>query len=174
MSPKLLSLAIIAASLAGSPSFAQAALAAQAAPTPRVGMQVVDTKGRPVGMVTAMKGGNLIVRTDRLEATLPASSFTVQDGKLWFAMTRDQLNASIEAAAAAAEAALAPGASVKGAEGHVIGTIEAIDQEFATIKTVGGKMIKVPRAGIAASGDGAVIGMTAEQLEAVLAQTKSE
>jgi len=50
-----------------------------------VGMTVVDTAGAPVGTVTAIKGDNLQVKTDKHEALLPKSSFTVSGNTLLFA-----------------------------------------------------------------------------------------
>jgi hypothetical protein len=144
---------------------ASVALAQQAAGF-TVGMQVTDAKGAPVGTVTAINGDIVTVKTDRLEANLAKSSFAQDQGKLLVGMTQAELNAVVEKDQAAAEASLAVGAAVKGSAGSPVGTIDAIDAEYVTIKLSSGKLVRLPRAGIAGSASGAVIGLTAEQLEA--------
>jgi len=100
------------------PSFAQAA-----------GQQVVDTSGAAVGTVVRVDGGNVIVKTDKHEVALPKTSFTPNEGKLLFGMTQAQLNAEVEKNLAAAAALIAPGATVKGSAGAVVGTIDSVDAE---------------------------------------------
>ncbi len=138
-----------------------------------VGKTVLDPKEGKVGVVSAVRDGNVIVKTDRLEATLPATSFTYQQNKLYFGMTQVELNAAIEKAAADREAALAaalqPGAAVKGSAGTVLGTIEQVDDEYVALKLASGKIVRIPRSGIAATVDGAIAGVSAAELEAQLA-----
>ena len=146
---------------------------AQTAITP--GMQVVDTSGGAVGTVIGVKDGNLTVKTDRHEAVLGRDSFTPHQGKLLFGMTRDQLNAAIESDIAAANAAVVPGAVVKGAGGTRIGTLDSIDAETATIKLESGNRVRIPRSGIRGTPEGdTVIGLTADQLEAQASSSSSE
>jgi acetamidase/formamidase len=139
-----------------------------AAASAHLGKSVVDPRGGPIGTVTAVKGDILVVKTDRLEASLPVGSFTEQGGKLYFGMTREELNVAIEKASveqqAAIAAALTPGATVRGSAGNEIGKIEAIDDQFATIMLTNGKKVRIPRSGIAGTPKGAVIGMSAEDL----------
>ena len=131
-----------------------------------VGMQVVDAKGGAVGTVSGVMGEHVVVKTDRHEVRLPKASFTVDQNKLLFGMTQAELNAATDKSLADAAAALVVGATVKGSGGATVGTIDAIDGEFATIKLISGNMVRIPRTGLGASADGAVIGMTAAQLEA--------
>lgn len=156
--------ALASASLAlATPGFAQATGFA-------VGAQVLDSSGNPVGTVTSVNGDVVTVKTDKLDANLGKASFAQQDGKLYIGMTQAELNALVEKDKAAAEASLAVGAPVKGTAGTQIGTIEAIEAEFVTIKLDSGKSIRIPRGGIAGSANGAVIGLTAAELEAQVAQ----
>lgn len=136
-----------------------------------VGKPVVDAKGAPVGQVVGARQGLLFVKTDKQETSLPLSSFTFMGGKLYIALTQAQLNAEVEKSLALMSQALAPGATVKGSAGNVLGAIEAIDTEFATIRLTGGQTIRIPRSSIAATPGGAVIGMTAAELEAAVAAT---
>lgn len=151
--------AFASASLAlASPAFAQAGGFA-------VGTPVLDSSGNPVGTVAAINGDVVTVKTDKLDANLAKASFAEQEGKLYIGMTQAELNAVVEKDQAAAAASLAVGAEVKDSAGAVAGTIEAIDAELVTIKLASGKSVRIPRAGIAGSANGAVVGLTAADLE---------
>ena len=153
----------LALALPGAPA------AAQAAAQITVGMQVTDANGGPVGTVTAIQGDNLVVKTDKHEALLAKGSFTPADGKLLFGMTQAQLNAEIEKGLAAADAAVAAGATVKGANGAVLGTIDAVEAQSVTMKLPSGQLVKMSRKGVRGNADGTVTtGLTAEQLQAQL------
>jgi hypothetical protein len=134
-----------------------------------VGMQIVDTSGAPVGTVTAIKGDNIQVKTDKHEALLPKASFTLDKGKLLFGMTQAQLDTQIEAAAAASQKAIVAGATVNGSAGTSVGKIESVDGANVTITLTSGKKIQVPSSGLRGNADGTVtIGYTADQLEALV------
>ena len=134
-----------------------------------VGTEVTDANGGAVGTVTAVNGDVITIKTDRLETNLSKSSFAESEGKLLVGVTQAELNAAIEKDKAVAEASLAVGAPVKDSAGAAAGTIDAIDAEFVTIKLASGKSIRIPRTGIAGSANGAVIGLTAADLEAQVA-----
>lgn len=144
------------------------ALAAPAAPAlaQAAGTQVVDTSGGAVGTVVRVGGDNVVIRTDKHEVALPKSSFTAHEGKLLFGMTQAQLNAATEKSLAEAAAAIAPGATVKGSGGAVVGTIDAVDTETVTIKLASGSLVRVPKSGVAAGNGEVVVGLTAQELEA--------
>jgi preprotein translocase subunit YajC len=150
--------------LIATPAFAQADAF-------KVGTVVTDANGGPVGTVTAVNGDVVTVHTDKLDANLAKASFTPSEGKLLVGLTQAELNAAVEKDQAAAAASLAVGAEVKGTGGAVLGTIDAIDGEFVTIKLASGSKVRIPRSGIAGSASGAVVGLTAEQLEAQVAPT---
>jgi preprotein translocase subunit YajC len=145
---------------------ALAALSVPAAAAVTAGAVVKDTKGGEVGTILRVEGANLVLKTDRHEVTLPVSSFTATDEGALFGMTRDQLNAEVDKAKAAADAQIVAGATVKGAAGAVVGTIEAVDAQFVTLKLTSGTSIRLPRNAVAGSPNGPVTGMTAEQIEA--------
>jgi hypothetical protein len=159
---RFLSMIIASSALAlSAPAFAQAA--APIAP----GMQIVDTTGASVGTVSAIQGDNVLVKTDKHETLVPKASFTVNNGKLLFGMTQAQLNAEVEKGLAAAEASVAQGATVKGANGKVLGTIDTVDAESVTMKLPSGQLVKMPRQSVRGNVDGTVTsGLTSEQLEA--------
>jgi preprotein translocase subunit YajC len=83
-----------------------------------------------------------------------------------FALSREQVNAEVDKALAAAAAQIVPGATVKGTQGAAVGTIEAVDSEFVTLKLKSGISVRLPRAAIAAGPEGVFTSLTAEQLEA--------
>jgi hypothetical protein len=144
------------------------AIAAPAA-AQSVGMQIVDTAGAPVGTVTAIKGDNIQVKTDKHEALLPKSSFTVNNGKLLFGMTQAQLDSKIEESAAASQKAIVAGATVNGSAGAAIGKIETVENGQVTISLTAGKRIQIPSTALRGNSDGSVtIGYTAEQLDALV------
>lgn len=155
---------LIVVALAGASPVAFSAAHAQA-----VGMQIVDTSGAPVGVVTAIKGENVQVKTDKHEVLLPKASFRADKGKLVMAMTQAQLDSKIEETAAASAKAIAVGATVNGSAGTALGKIESVDSGNVTIALNSGKKIRVPSNGLRGNPDGTVtIGYTAEQLEALL------
>lgn len=162
-----------AAAIAAAPVTLTPVLAATAAEvTP--GMQVVDPSGVAVGLVTAVKGDSLILKTDRHEVQLPLASFTASEGKLLFGMTAAELNAETEQALAAASAAIAVGAQVYGSDGSLAGQIEAVDESLVTIKLSSGATVRLPRSGVAGSENGAMLGVTTEQLNELAAQANTE
>lgn len=153
----------IAFGLPAAPAFAQA----QAGVV--VGMQVTDAAGGPVGTVAAVQGENLLIKTDKHEALLPRTSFSVNGNKLLFGMTQAQLDSEIEKNLSAANAAIVAGASVKGTGGTAVGTIESVADGKVTIALQDGKKIAVPEQGLRGNSDGTVtIGYSAAQLEALL------
>ena len=166
------SIALTAASLSAMAVPASAQTASSAI-TP--GMQVVDTAGGAVGTVIAIKDNILTIKTDRHEAVLGTDSVTPHEGKLLFGMTRAELNAAIDRDIAAANAALVPGAIVKGAGGTKIGTLDAIDADSATIKLESGNRVRIARSGIRGTPEGdTVIGLTADELEAQASAASAE
>ena len=132
----------------------------------KVGTVVTDANGGAVGTVTAVNGDVVTVHTDKLDANLAKGSFTPSEGKLLVGLTQAELNAAVEKDQAAAAASLAVGAEVKGTGGAALGTIDEINAEYVTIKLASGNKVRVPRSGVVGSANGAVVGLTAEQLEA--------
>ena len=164
--------ALVTAAAALQPAFAQQPAAqpgAQQAPAQAgmaVGAKVSDANGGEVGSISKVDGQFVVVKTDKHEVRLPVTSFTAHNGGFLFGMTRDQLNAEVEKTLAAANAKIVAGASVTGSQGGNVGTIEAIDDQFVTVKLVSGQKVRLPRAAVAPGPNGAVIGMTVAELEA--------
>ncbi len=140
--------------------------AAQADANFSAGAKVSDTQSGEVGTITSVDGDFVILKTDKHEVRLPKTSFTAHQGGFIMAMTRAQVNAAVEQTQAQAASTLVAGALVHGNEGGTVGTIDAIDDQFATIKLTSGKLVRLPRGAIAAGTNGALIGMTVAELEA--------
>jgi preprotein translocase subunit YajC len=131
------------------------------------GMQVTAPNGGAVGSVKAVQGDNLLINTGTHEVLLPKTSFTAQDGKLYFGMTQAQLNAEIEKSVAAASASIAAGASVKGLQGTEIGKIDSVTDSDVVIVLPTGQKIQVAKSGVRGNADGTVtVGLNADQLKA--------
>ncbi len=156
----------------GAPS-AQGGQAAQPAQAARAGVapgaRVSDPKGGEVGTVSRVDGQFVILKTDKHEARLPVSSFTAHNGGLLVAMTRDELNAAVEKTMAEASQKITVGAIVSCSQGGTVGTINALDEQFVTVKLGSGKLVRLPRTSLAPGPNGAVIGMTVAELEAAAA-----
>ena len=143
-----------------------ALLSVPAAAAITAGAIVKDTKGGEVGTIVRVEGAQLVLKTDKHEVPLPVSSFTATAEGALFGMTRDQLNSEVDKALAAASAQIVVGATVKGSAGATVGTIEAVDAQFVTLKLTSGTSIRLPRNAVAGGPNGPVTGLTAEQIEA--------
>jgi hypothetical protein len=145
---------------------ALAAVSFPAAAAVTAGAVVKDTKGGEVGTILKVEGDQLVLKTDKHEVPLPVSSFTATDTGALFGMTRDQLNAEVDKAKAAAEAQIVAGATVKGPTGAEVGKIEAVDSQFVTLKLPSGATVRAPRTAFAGGPAGPVTSLTTDQLEA--------
>ena len=167
--------------LLGAVASAQPALAVQAQGAIVAGAKVNDPKGGEVGTVVKVDGQFVILKTDKHEARLPVASFTPHQGAFLVAMTRDELNAAIDKTLGEANQKIAVGAAVSGSQGGNVGVIDAMEGDLVTLKLASGVKVRLPRASLAPGPNGAVIGMTAAELEAAAAaaggaaaQTKPE
>lgn len=145
---------------------------AQQAQSIMPGTQIIDPSGAPVGTVYSVKGDQLVVRTDKHDVRLPASPFAFDKGKLVFALTREQLNKQTEQAIAEANAKLVVGTPVYGTGGALAGTIQSIDGSLLTLKLTSGKLIRLPRNAVAPNVRGAVLGMSAAELQRLIEQAR--
>lgn len=168
---KKLILSAVPLAVAASVTGLQPVVAQGAAPSAAVsaGARVTDANGGEVGTISKVDGQFVVLKTDKHEVRLPVTSFTAHNGALLFGMTRDQLNAEVEKTLAAASAKIVAGAAVSGSQGGNVGTIDAIDDQFVTVKLASGKKVRLPRSAVAPGPNGAVIGMTVAELEAAAA-----
>ncbi|MBX3561980.1 MAG: hypothetical protein KF780_09240 [Sphingomonas sp.] len=141
--------------------------AAVSAQTLSVGTPVTDPDGGPVGTITAIEGDAVLLRTDRHEVRLPASSFAVTEEAALIGLTRDQLNTQVDQMLAQAQQAFVVGATLHDREGAVIGQVEALDDETLTVQ-ISGQQVRLPRAAVAAAPNGLIVGATLAELQSQL------
>ncbi|MGE3746755.1 MAG: hypothetical protein AB7G25_13800 [Sphingomonadaceae bacterium] len=144
-----------------------AALAADAGV--KVGAAVSDTAGNPVGTIDSVSGDLAVVSTGTNKVSLPVSSFGLGTKGPIIALTKAQLDAAANSAKADAKAELmaqlTQGATVFGSAGSAIGSIDAVDTQFVTVM-VDDQKVKLPIESFSKGAQGAVIGMTADELKA--------
>lgn len=146
-----------------------AAHAADAAAKVAVGATVSDTSGNPVGTIEQVSGDLAVLSTGANKVSLPLSSFGAGAKGPVIAMTRAEVDAAASGAAAAAKAdlmtQLSKGTAVTDPAGAKVGTVEAVEGEFATIATANSK-VRLPLSAFAKGENGPVIAMTAAELDA--------
>ena len=80
-------------------------------------------------------------------------------------MTQAQLDAAVDQANQAAQAAFAVGTQVKDRDGAVVGAVQALDTDTVTVQ-MGAQQVRLPRAALAAGPNGLVTGATLAELQA--------
>jgi len=164
-----LATALITAAIAA-PTYAQApAPAATAKANVTAGAAVSDAKGGAVGTIASVTGDIAVIDTGVVKASVPTSAFAQSDKGLLIGMTKVELEAAAQGAAASQQqqflASLKPGTAVSDQNGGAVGTIEAVEGDLVTVATPNAKA-KLPKSAIAQGPNGPVIGMTQAQLEA--------
>jgi hypothetical protein len=165
---KLVRSAVAAAfCLTASPSLASLSALAPTQSTAgiAVGATIVDDAGNPVGDIVSIQNGDVIVRTDRHEARIPRTSLWVSRGRVVLSMTRAQLNSAVDRLTPTPPVQLAPGVVVRGPAGAVAGTIEAVEPDNIILRLTSGQAASLPRSAVGATAQGAIIGITAEELQ---------
>ena len=152
-------------------AFAIPATAQTASPAVKVavGAAVSDTSGNPVGTIEAVEGDLAVLSTGTNKVSLPISSFGAGEKGPVLGMTKAEVDAAAAGAAAASQAELAAsltaGAQVSDTSGAKVGTIEAVEGEFATVATTNSK-VRLPLSAFAKGANGPVIAMSAAELDA--------
>jgi preprotein translocase subunit YajC len=172
---KFLTLLTGTALLAAAPALAQDAAPAVEA---QVGMKVVGPNGADVGIVESISDGAVVVDTGTNKAALGTNAFAKTDNGLSIMMTKADLDAAVEKAAADAQAqllaSLTPGTEVKSVTGAaVIGTIKEKDAEYVTVDH-DGQAVKLPVAAFMTQGDDVSITMTEDEFKAAIAGTQAQ
>lgn len=161
----------LSAQTSNAPAATAAPTAAPAGSTVTAGATVFDTKGGTVGTVDSVSNGVAVINTGTNKAGLPVSSFANGPNGPVLGMTKAELDtAAAQASAQAADALkaqLAPGASVYGSGGATLGTVKEVDDQYVTLNR-GSAVVKLPRAAFSKGDSGAMLGMTAEQLDAAV------
>lgn len=172
---KFLTLLTGAAFLAATPALAQEAAPAVEA---QAGMKVFGPNGGEVGTVDSVSGGAVVVDTGKNKAALATDAFAKAENGLSIMMTKADLDAAVEKAAADAKArllaSLTPGTEVKSVTGAaVIGTIKESDPEYVTVDH-DGQAVKLPVAAFMNRDDTVSITMTEAEFDAAIAGTQAQ
>ena len=95
------------------------------------GATVYGPDGAAVGTIESAAGGNVVLNTGNMTATLPADSFGEGDNGPTIGWNKADLEAAITSANqdqdAALQAALVPGAQVYSTDNLVVGTVKEVD-----------------------------------------------
>jgi preprotein translocase subunit YajC len=135
------------------------------------GAKVVDTSGGPVGTIDSIDGDFAVLATAKSKVRLPKTSFAMGPSGPVIAMTAAQIDAAAAQAAPPQTAAVKPnvaqGAAVADMQGGAVGTVAAVDGQFATVQLTTGKKVRLPVSAFAAGDNGGLkVAMTAQQLGA--------
>lgn len=148
--------------------------AAVAAPDLSPGVMVYDPAGGEVGKIESRSGDTIVIGLDGGPIALPASSFGLVDKRVAIGVTRADLVAARDKAAAARseklEAALVQGAEVRGANGQVaLAKVKTIAADGVVISTASGD-IKIARSAFFLAPGGLAMNYSPEQFAALLAK----
>jgi len=152
------------------------ALAQSAAPKVEVtvGAPVYDAQGQQVGTIDRVESGTAVLNTGKHSASLAVNSFGRNEKGLTVAMSRDQLDAAVEAAAAKTQAgldaALVAGAAVHSSDNQQLGTIKAVGADGVISVDRAGKVFSLKKDSFALDATGIRINATAAQIDAAIAQ----
>ncbi|KHS48488.1 MULTISPECIES: hypothetical protein [Novosphingobium] len=145
---------------------AEATTAAPAAATPAVGAVVYDAAGAEVGKIKSVNAPNFVIDTGKNTATLALTALGTGPKGPVLGMTKVELDAAAEKAAAAAKAdtaaAIVVDAPVYASDGTTqLGKVaEVTDTEF--VLDAGTVRVKLPKTSVAKGASGLMIGMTAQ------------
>lgn len=157
---------------ATAPATAPSAAAPSAATTLVTGAKVLDTSGGTVGTIESVDGDFVVLATAKSKVRLPKTSFAVGPNGPVIAMTAAQIDAAVAQAtpapaAAQAKPSVTQGAAVADMQGGSVGTISAVDAQFATLDLASGGKVRLPITAFGAGDNGGLrIAMTAQQLSA--------
>lgn len=168
----------MAQDMTSSPAPAAAATTpAPATASVTAGAAVVDTSGAAVGTIESVNGDLAVLATTKSKVSLPLASFAAGPKGLVISMTQAEVDAAAagataqQTAAATADAQakaseqVVKGAQVSDTSGASVGTIEAVEGEFATVATPNSK-VRLPLTAFGPGEKGPVIAMSATELEA--------
>ena len=181
MNTRILAAALATAALSPIAAQAQTAAPASAAPAtqqaavaPTVGAKVYGPDGVEAGTVEKVDAANAVVNTGTKRATLPLAAFGKNEKGLLVSMTREQLDAAVEAATAKAagnlDQALVAGAALHSADGAAMGKISSVSPEgIVTVEREGGSFA-LKKDMFTTDAQGVALKLTAAQIQAALAK----
>lgn len=161
--------AVSAALFVPGTGLAQAAAPALAGPALVAGAVIFDPQGGEVGKIDSVADDAVVIDTGTHRATLPKSAFGTGAKGPTITVTKAQIDAQVGAAldktAAELNAALAPGAEVRGKSGVIVGTIKEVNGDQVIVDRVTGP-VSLAKKAFASGPQGLVISLTAAELDA--------
>jgi|GEM_PF-5713015 len=157
------------------PALAQSAAPATAAKVEvTVGAPVYDAQGQQVGTIEKIDGATAVLNTGKHSASLATASFGRNEKGLLVSMTREQLDAAVEAAAAKSQAgletALVAGAAVHSSDDQPLGTIKSVSPDGVVSVDRNGKVFALRKDSFTLGANGVRINATTAQIDAAIAQ----
>lgn len=150
-------------------ALAQAAPAAATGPALTVGGTVYDPQGGEVGKIASMAADTVVIDTGAHKATLPKSAIGKGAKGPTVTITKAQIDAQVaaatEKASAALNAALIPGAEVRGKAGAPIGTVKEVKGDQVVIDRASGP-VGLTKQAFGVGPQGLTISLTAAELDA--------
>lgn len=152
-----------------SAALAQTAPAAASGPALSVGATVYDPQGGEVGKIASMAADTVVIDTGAHKATLPKSAIGKGAKGPTVTITKAQIDAQVaaatEKASAALNAALIPGAEVRGKAGAPIGTVKEVKGDQVVIDRASGP-VGLTKQAFGVGPQGLTISLTAAELDA--------
>lgn len=137
-----------------------------------VGAKILGPDGAEVGTVEKVEGGNVVVNTGSLTATLPADAIGESNEGLTIGWNKAQLEAAVTEAnqqtAAQLETALVAGADVYSIDGQLLGKVQKIEGDLVVLEREAGP-ISLPRQQIVLNAEKVTFPATAADVEAAAA-----
>ncbi|HKX78205.1 MAG TPA: hypothetical protein VJM34_06790 [Novosphingobium sp.] len=168
MKKLLIAAVLMGTSLTSGAVLAQDAATAAAANL-KVGAKVLGPEGAEVGTIEKIEGGNVVVFTGKNRATLPGSAFATKGPDAVIGMSKEQLDAAVEAATAKADAsisaALVPDASVKTKDGVVVGLVRTVEGDAVIVDLADGKGVTLKKEHFTADAEGLKLVLTAAEFQ---------
>lgn len=141
-----------------------------------VGTMAYDLQGGEVGKIDSISGETIVIDTGTHKAALPKTAFGSGPKGPTVSMTKvqidDQVAAASQKAAAALEAAMTPGAEVKGKAGTVIGTVKEVKGDQVIIERATGP-VSLTKKAFGLGANGLFISLTAAELDAAAKKATS-
>ena len=152
-----------------------------------VGATLRDVNGQPIGKIDTVAADGVIVDTGQSKIKVPLTAFGMDNNGLVLGITSTKFaeliaKAHAEAAAAAPPAKAQPrsataadivaGAALRDADGQPVGKITGVYGDGATVDT-GKTKVKLPLDAFGVDGSGLVIGITAQKLDEIIAQSQA-
>lgn len=152
-----------------------------------VGAPLRDVNGQPIGKIDSVAADGVVIDSGQSKIKVPLVAFGKDDVGLVLGITAAKFNELVAKAHAEAVAAAPPakpqprsataadivaGAALRDVDGQPVGKITGVYGDGATVDT-GKTKVKLPFDAFGVDGSGLVIGITAQKLDEIIAQSRA-